>query len=314
MPKLSLVVPAYNEENLIEPLIKTVHDCLNPANIDYELLIINDGSSDNTWNNLMVARKSHPEVRGISFSRNFGKEAAIFAGLQYAQGECVAIMDADLQHPPETLVQMYHLWEQGYEVIDGVKANRGKESVFYKTAAKTFYKILSMSTGVDMSTSSDFKLMDKKVVNTLIELDERHLFFRGLSAWVGYKTTQVEFNVAERAAGVTKWNKLSLLRYAVRNISSFSTLPLQFVSFMGGFFVVFSLIIGVQSLYKYFSGHALGGFTTVILLVLITGAIIMLSLGILGGYLARIYEEVKRRPRFIVSNTELENQEPCTKN
>lgn len=310
MSKLSIVVPAYNEEGLIESLVNALADVLKPENISYELLLVDDGSRDGTWTEIEEAHALHPEVRGISFSRNFGKEAAIFAGLQYAQGDAIAVMDCDLQHPPATLIKMYRLWEQGFEVVNATKASRGKESFLHLMAAKIFNNIFSNVINVDMSTSSDFKLMDAKVVKSLIALNERHIFFRGLSAWAGYKTTQVDFDVAERTAGVTKWGNAALLRYALKNISSFSTFPLQFVSFMGSAFALVAFIIAVQSLYNYFSGKALGGFTTVIMLILATGSIIMISLGILGGYIARIYTEVQHRPRFIVSQTTPETTTP----
>lgn len=298
---LSIVIPAYNESGLIAPVIQALHEALDPARINFNIVLVNDGSTDDTWAQIEVAQQQNPQVTGVCFSRNFGKEAAIFAGLQYAQGDCVAVMDADLQHPPVTLVEMYRTWQEGFEVVNAVKATRGKESFLYKLGARTFYRVLSSSTGVDMNGAADFKLMDRKVVNTLVGLDERHLFFRGLSTWVGYKTADVEFNVAQRASGTTKWNKASLLKYAIKNITAFSTGPLQLVSICGVLFLIFAIVVSVQSLVKYFSGTAITGFTTVILLLLIVGSIIMMSLGIIGIYIARIYEEIKRRPRFIVS-------------
>ncbi len=242
-------------------------------------------------------------IKGFNFSKNFGKEAAIFAGLTYATGDCCAVIDADLQHPPQTLIKMYEKWQEGYEIVEGVKASRGKESFLHKLAAKNFYSLISKATNIDMSRASDFKLLDRKAVNILRAMPEKHIFFRALSSWVGFKTTSVEFHVQEREAGESKWSTYSLFKYALTNITSFSTAPMQIVTLSGIVFLLFSLILGVQSLYKNFMGQALEGFTTVILLLLIIGSILMLSLGIIGYYIAKIYEETQNRPRFIVSES-----------
>lgn len=302
MNHMSIVIPAYNEEGLINIMCDTLYKVLNNK-VKYDVIFVNDGSNDRTWEEINEASNKYTNVNGICFSKNFGKEAAVFAGLKYAKGDCIAVMDADLQHPPETLIKMYKLWQEGYEIIDGIKASRGKENILYKYCAKVFYKIISIATKVNMSTSSDFKLMDRKVVDIITGIEERHLFFRALSSWVGYKTTSVEFDVKEREIGKTKWTNKSLLNYAVKNITTFSTAPMQIVSFFGIAFFIFAIILGVHSLYKYFTGKALGGFTTVILLLLFIGSIIMISLGIIGYYIAKIYEETKKRPRYIVSKT-----------
>lgn len=220
-----------------------------------------------------------------------------------------AVMDCDLQHPPETLVEMYKLWKQGFQVVEGVKATRGKESAIHKLFAKTFYKIISDATKIDMSRASDFKLLDRQVVDAFIALPERQVFFRALSSWVGFKTTYVEFDVQEREAGVSKWSFKSLFKYAINNITSFTVAPMQIVTGCGMFLFVFSIIFGIFSLVKYFSGKSLEGFTTVILLLLIIGSILMMSLGVIGFYISKIYEEVKMRPRYIVAKTTDDNNE-----
>lgn len=276
--------------------------------ISYELVFVNDGSKDQTWERIKEASKKNSNIKGICFSRNFGKEGAVFAGLANASGDCVAVMDCDLQHPPETLITMYRLWEQGYQVIEGVKASRGREGFLHKFFAKTFYKIISNATGVDMSRASDFKLLDRAAVDEFLKLPERNVFFRALSSWVGFKTTYVEFHVQEREAGESKWSMKSLFKYAINNITSFSAVPMQVVTFCGVIFFLFAIVLAVQSLYLYFSGRAVAGFTTVILLLLIIGSILMFSLGVIGYYLSKIYEEVKMRPRYIISEiTETKN-------
>ena len=298
---LSIVIPAYNEEKMILKTTEVVSGIMESEKIPFELVFVNDGSKDQTWEMIEKAAEKNSHVTGIRFSRNFGKESAIFAGLANAEGDCIAVMDCDLQHPPETLVEMYRLWEQGYEVIEGVKRSRGKESILHRASAGMFYKIMSKAVQIDMSRASDFKLMDRKAVEALLSMPERNAFFRALSSWVGYRTTSVEFDVQERTEGESKWSTWSLIKYAVRNIVGFSSAPLQMITVAGVLTLLLAVVLGIQSLVKYFCGHALEGFTTVILLLLIIGSLIMLSLGIIGIYIAKIYEEVKGRPRYFIA-------------
>ena len=303
MSVLSVVLPAYNEELMMEKTCNVLHEILSNAGISYELVLVNDGSTDNTWNEILKAGEKDPHILGIRFSRNFGKEAAIFAGLSQTSGDVIAVMDCDLQHPPETLIEMYHKWEKGYEVIEGVKKSRGKESFLHKESAGFFYKLMSEATKVNMQKASDFKMMDRKVVNSILSLPERNMFFRATSSWVGYRTAYVEFEVQEREAGESKWSTWSLIKYAFTNIVAFKTAPLQVVTVGGGICFFCSLLMILYSLIQYFCGHAIEGYTTTILLLLLIGSAIMLSLGVIGYYLAKIYEEVKRRPRYIISET-----------
>lgn len=298
---VSVILPSYNEEEIIEKACFTIESILKEANINFEVVFVDDGSKDNTWNEICKIGQKVNFVKGIKFSRNFGKESAIVAGLSHASGDCCIVMDCDLQHPPKSIVEMYRLWQEGYEVIDGVKKNRGKESKLHKIAAQAFYKIVSRATHLNMSNASDFKLLDRKAVEVLLKFPEKQPFFRALSAWIGFKTAVVEFEVQEREFGDSKWSIKSLVKYALTNITSFSTLPLQFVTASGILFFAFSLIMGIYTLYSYYSGHSLEGFTTVIILLLLVGSILMIGLGIIGYYVAKIYEEVKGRPRYIVS-------------
>ena len=303
MSLLSIVLPAYNEEQNIANTAKVLGKLLEQHGIDYELVFISDGSKDGTFERIKEESAKNPRVRGAEFSRNFGKEAGIFAGLELTTGDAVIVMDCDLQHPPETIIEMYHLWERGYEVIEGVKADRGKESFIHKIFVKMFYGMMSESTGIDMSRASDFKLLDRKAVDAFIALPERHVFFRALSSWVGFKTTSVEFKVQERAQGESKWSFASLFRYAINNVTSFSTAPMQIVMGCGIVVFIFSLIFSIYSIVKWFMGYSLEGFTTVIILLLFIGSVLMFGLGIIGYYIAKIYEEVKHRPRYIVTET-----------
>ena len=298
---LSVVIPAYNEGNMIEKAATTIHEILAAETIEHEILFVNDGSKDETWANICRVSEQVDYVKGISFSRNFGKESAMFAGISEAEGDCVAVLDCDLQHPPEKLVEMYRLWEQGYEVIEGVKTSRGKEGVFHSFASKMFYKIISGATGVDMSRASDFKLLDRKAVLVLRNLQEKNAFFRALSCWVGFKTTQVEYDVQERTEGESKWSTKSLIKYAVTNITSFTTMPMQIVTVLGILMFVLAFVLTVIAIVQYISGTSVAGFTTVIILQCFTGSVIMIALGIIGYYISKIYEEVKGRPKFIIS-------------
>lgn len=302
MALLSIVLPSYNEEQNIANTAQVLSDLLESEKIEYELIFINDGSKDGTYEEIQKVSQTNSNIKGASFSRNFGKEASIFAGLQLAAGDAVIVMDCDLQHPPQTILQMWKLWQEGYEVVEGVKTSRGKESLAHKLSAGMFYKIMSAIIKMDMNASSDFKLLDRKVVDVLVQLPEKNTFFRALSFWAGFKTTSVEYEVQERQFGESKWSVLSLMKYAVANATSFSTLPLQLVTVMGVVSIAFSFILAIQTLVRFLMGNSVEGFTTVILLILIIGGFIMLSLGIIGHYIARIYEEVKGRPKFIISS------------
>ena len=290
---LSIILPAYNEKQNIERTAKTLSGILEKEGIPFELLFISD--VDGTYEEICRLAELDGRVRGAEFSRNFGKEAAIFAGLELALGDGCIVMDCDLQHPPEVIPEMYRLWQDGYEVVEGIKKSRGKESILHGMSAGLFYGIMSRMMRMDMRSSSDFKLLDRKVVNVLLGLGERNTFF-----WAGFRAAKVEYEVQERAFGSSKWSFRSLVRYAVSNVTSFSTIPLQMVTVMGMVSIIFSVILALQTLVKYLTGTAVEGFTTVILLILIIGGFIMISLGIIGHYLARIYEEVKGRPRYII--------------
>lgn len=298
---LSVITPAYNEEKMIEKTASVITSILTDAAIDFELLFVDDGSHDSTWEKITEVSRQNSHVIGLHFSRNFGKESAMFAGLEQCRGDCCVVLDCDLQHPPEKIVEMYRLWEQGYEVVEGIKEDRGEESGAHKFAANTFYSIISKATGMDMANASDFKLLDRKVVDTLNNMPERNVFFRALSYWVGYKKTEVYYCVREREAGESKWSTKSLIKYAITNLSSFSSVPLHIITVFGLIMLIISIVFTVITLVQKFSGVALGGFTTVIILLLFAASMIMISLGIIAYYIGKVYEEIKGRPRFIIS-------------
>ncbi|MCI9197113.1 MAG: glycosyltransferase family 2 protein [Lachnospiraceae bacterium] len=298
---LSVIIPSYNEEAMIDKAAFVIHDLLEASGIIHELLFIDDGSKDETWKEIQTVSENLFVVRGLHLSRNFGKESAIYAGLSYAEGSCCVVIDCDLQHPPEKIVEMYRLWEDGYEIVEAVKSDRGKESFFHSFCANSFYRVISGVTHIDMRHASDFKLLDSKAVKVLLDMKERNSFFRALSYWIGFKTVQIQFDVQERMEGVSKWSSWSLIKYAVSNVTSFSSAPMQLVTILGIVTFVISFIMGVMALVQKYMGQALEGFTTVIILLLITSSLIMTSLGIIGYYIAKIYDEIKGRPKFIIS-------------
>lgn len=305
---LSVIVPAFNEQENIEHTASVLTELLKENGIDYELMFVDDGSSDLTWSLIEQLCEKNTSIRGLHFSRNFGKEGAIFAGLKRCTGDCAVVIDCDLQHPPELIPKMYKLWEDGVDVVEAVKASRGKEGIIYRLFARTFYRIMKKSSDVDLDRASDFKLMDRKVINALNELPERITFFRALSSWVGFRTEKIEFEVAPRAAGTSKWSFRKLTKFALNNITSFTDFPMQLITVLGVLFLIFALSIGIYSIIKFFYGQSLEGFTTVYILILLSASVIMIGLGIIGYYMSKIYEEIKFRPRYIISKDTKDNE------
>ena len=307
---LSIVIPSYNEEGNVQNTAEVVSQIMRENGIPFELVFVNDGSKDSTWDKLCELSKMNSNVVAVNFSRNFGKEAAIFAGLKTARGDAVVLMDCDLQHPPQTIVEMYNIWKNNdVDVVEGRKKSRGKENGLYKAFSLWFYKLIGDSSGLDMQDASDFKLLDRTVVDSLNAMPERLTFFRAMSSWVGYKTEKVFFEVADRAEGESKWNVKSLIKYAINSITSFTSAPLHIVTFCGVITFLISLILGVHTLVNKILGNSAAGFSTVIILQLLTSSIIMFSLGIIGYYLAKIYEEIKKRPRFIIRSVMRDGRE-----
>lgn len=212
---LSIIIPAYNEEKMIAAAAREIYNILDIERIPNEIIFVDDGSGDATWEEINKVSQKIRSVRGIHFSRNFGKEAAIMCGLSHASGECCVVMDCDLQHPPKKITEMYSLWKQGYEIVEGLKSSRGKESKIHALAASIFYKLESSAVGFDMSNTSDFKLLDRKAVNSILEMKEQKPFFRALSSWIGYEKTNIQFDVQERSVGKSKWSLMSLIKYAI---------------------------------------------------------------------------------------------------
>jgi len=309
-PLVSLVVPVFKEAAYLHAFLSSVTAELDKTGCRYELVVVDDGSPDDTWNILSEEATRLSQLRALRLSRNFGKELALCAGLENARGDAVVIMDGDGQHPPSLLPEMVRLWQTtGADIVEAVKTKRGPESFSGRAGALLFYVILNRLAGVNLKGVSDFKLMSRKAVNAWLEMPERNVFFRGMTAWLGFTHVQVPFEVPGRAEGSTGWSFPTRLKLALTGISAFSSLPLQFVTIAGLLFFTFSIFFGLYTLVLQLAGRSVSGFATVILLLLIIGSLLMLSLGIIGEYLARIYEEVKRRPRYVVTSS-IEPSEP----
>ncbi len=316
MKKVTVIIPVFNEGEILKDTtieIKKILD--NISTIQYELLFVDDGSQDNTYKILEEISLTDSKVSFISFSKNFGKEAAILAGLENAKSDGVIIIDADLQHPPELIPEMIELWQkENYDVIDGIKASRGKENPFYKLSSLLFNFLMNKLTGLNLKGSSDFKLLDKKVVDEILRCSERTRFFRGLTEWVGFKHKKIFFNVNQRKGGKTKWSLTKLIKYSLNNIIAFSSVPLKLISLLGFFVIFIAIGLIIQTLYLKFTYNAVEGFTTVIISVSFFSGIILLSLGVIGEYLSKIYEEIKARPSYILKRKKEEKRDKSDEN
>lgn len=299
-PLISIVVPFFDEEAVVDLLMPTVAEQLRSAGYRYELICVDDGSRDGTLSRLYRSAEQNPQVHVVSLSRNFGKEAALAAGLQAATGDALLFMDADLQHPPDLIPQMLELWQAGYDVVNGVKERRGREPWLYRLFAKAFNRLMGGASDTDFRGASDYKLLDRQVADVLRSLPETRRFFRGLVAWSGFRAVHLPFNVHSRAAGKTKWSLLGLLRYSVRNLLAFSEMPLRAIAAVGFGTLIFSALLALWQVFRFVTGNTLSGFTTVILLQLFLDGLLLSGVGIVAIYLAEMYAEVKQRPLFIV--------------
>ena len=300
---LSIIVPIYNEEAVIPELYKRITGVMDEIGASWELVCINDGSRDRSVEMLLELRQADPRIKLVDFSRNFGHQIAITAGLDYAEGDAVVIIDADLQDPPEVIGEMLARWREGYEVVYAVRSDRQGESFFKLWTANAFYRLLRAITDVNIPLDAgDFRLMDRQVVRTMRSLRENHRFMRGLSSWVGYKQIGVEYQRAERFAGETKYPIRKMLRLTVDAITSFSYVPLRMATWFGFSLALISLIgVAITVGLRLSGNNAFYGQATTLVAVLFLGGIQLIFLGILGEYLGRIYDEVKGRPLYIVA-------------
>ena len=300
-PELSIIIPCYQEGNHLSFVLEEIVKYVEPMQISYELVIVDDGSQDRTWEVIQELSSIYTTLIALRLSRNFGKESALCAGLEIARGQAAIIIDGDLQHPPNLIPEMVSIWKKlGVELVEAIKISRGKESLLNKFGSKLFYKLLNNSSSYNLRGASDYKLLDRKIIDAWLKMGERNLFFRGMVAWLGFRKYTIPFETQERIAGKSGWSIPKLIRLAITGITAFSSLPLQIITFFGFVFLGFALVLGIQTLYLKIFGQAFSGFTTVIILLLIIGSLLMISLGIIGEYIARVYEEVKGRPRYVV--------------
>ncbi|PYL26722.1 MAG: glycosyltransferase [Verrucomicrobia bacterium] len=300
----SVVIPVHNESDQVAENLSLIHAEASKTGLPMEMIVIDDGSTDSTWQAVEKVAEQMPELKALRFSRNFGKEAAICAGLAYSSGQACIVIDSDLQHPPELIPEMVRLWRQEHwDIVEGIKKTRGSESLINRIGARFFYRTLSGLSGYNLYGSSDFKLLDRKVIDAWLDMRERNTFFRGMVSWLGYRRNQITFSVPRRRLTQSRWSFLGLFRLAVIAITAFSSLPLQAVTILGGLFLLCAMLFSGYALVMYFLGLAFPGFTTVIVLELLIGGVLMISLGIIGTYIAQIYQEVKYRPRYVVAET-----------
>jgi glycosyltransferase involved in cell wall biosynthesis len=304
-PELSLVIPCYNEEDNLDYLFERLQSVLEPLQSTYEIICINDGSKDNTLEGLIQHHQSNPQIKVINFSRNFGKEAALSAGLDFATGNAIIPIDADLQDPPELILELLAKWREGYDVVNAVRRSRRGESWLKKFTANNFYRIIGKISSIPIpADTGDYRLLDRQVVEALKKLPERNRFMKGLFSWVGYKQTAIYFDREPRKGGKTSFNYWKLWNFALDGITSFSSFPLKIWGYFGMFISLFALFYGVFLVIKtLILGIDVPGYASTIVAILFLGGIQLITLGIIGEYIARMYEEVKNRPLYLVRDS-----------
>ena len=303
-PEISVIVPAHNEEPGIASALQEIDSVLSTCCDSSEIIVIDDGSTDATYDVLQKLCQQQDNLRAIKLSRNFGKESAMLAGLRAANGQAVITIDADLQHPPALIPEMVEKWKAGTKVVHAVKRQRVINTFMERFRATIYNNLLKLLGGVDLRNSSDYKLVDRVIVDALInELHEYQRFYRGLVTWVGYRQEKLYFDVAERQAGETKWSTRALIGLAITGIVSFTSMPLRIVTIFGILTLLLAFGVAVEALWSWFIGTAVSGFMTIVFVLLLLGSFIMISLGIMGEYIAKIYEEVKNRPDYLVDRT-----------
>jgi len=304
-PVISVIIPAHNESQGIERAVKQIVDiltaCINNA---WEIIVVDDGSSDDTYQKVRALSQLDARIKGIALSRNFGKENALLAGLDYAIGSAIITLDADLQHPPSFIPNMIAKWHAGAKIVHAVKRSREQDSAWKKFAASSINHLISGLGGINIKNSSDFKLLDREIVNIIIhQLPEKQRFFRGLTSWLGFTEDYIYFDVAEREGDKSKWSFWALLELAITALTSFTGFPLRIITFLGMLTLILGFGVASDALWSLLHHQAVSGYTTIIICLLILGSFTMISLGIIGEYIAKIYDEVKGRPHYLISGS-----------
>lgn len=301
VPVLSIVSPMHCEGPGVSAFLDKVEEVLAPLGLSYEIVLVDDGSSDDTWQRMVAEAACRPVLRCLRLSRNFGKEAALVAGVEAAVGQAVITLDGDLQHPPELIPEMVGIWRRGEaDLVEARKEQRQRESALSRALAESFYTVFAWVTSIDLRNAGDFKLLDRKVVEAWKNLPERRVFFRGMSSWVGFRRAEVPFTPADRLTGASQWSFIAKLVLALDSLSAYTAKPLSLIWLLGAIFGVFALLVGGEALWAKFTGSAVTGFTTVVLVVLITGASVLAAICLLSLYVGQIFHEVKLRPRYLV--------------
>jgi len=306
--RIHIIIPCHNESENVPQVIRQIDQYMGGLGYDYEFTLIDDGSTDPTFEQIMALSKARENVTAIKLSRKFGKEAALKSGIDVCDADAAILIDADLQHPPYLIPSLISEWERGAHIVDAIKIRRQKESFLRRSMAVLFYKIINGLTHMDFSGASDYKLLDRKAIDILKTLNEKDRFLRGLTNWIGLQHCRIEFRVEERKSGESKWSWTNLFRLSSDALISYTSKPLYIVMILGIGTLLFSVVLGAQTLYNKIYGNAVSGFTTVILIILITASFIMMSLGIIGLYLSKVYDEVKDRPVYIVEQYKKSNQ------
>lgn len=300
-PIISAVIPAYNESQGLSAALTHIAGILNACENAWEIIVVDDGSRDETYQQICQLSKAEPRIKGLSLSRNFGKEAAMLAGLAHAKGEAVIIIDADLQHPPSFIPEMVDKWRAGAQIVHAVKRSREEDSAAKRAAAYCINQMISGLGGINVKNSSDFKLLDREIVDIIVDqLPERERFFRGLTSWLGFSEAYIYFDVASRQGDESKWSFWQLLELAITALTSFTSMPLRIVTLLGFATLILGFFVASDALLSLAHGQSVSGFATIIISLLLIGSFIMISLGIIGEYIAKIYEEVKARPHYLV--------------
>jgi glycosyltransferase involved in cell wall biosynthesis len=307
---VSVVVPLYNEEATIPELYTRLTNAMQAITNSYELIWVNDGSADDTLGQMKKYAAQDAHIKYISFSRNFGHQSAISAGIENAVGNAVVIIDGDLQDPPEVIADLYAKFNQGYHVVYAKRAKRDGETWFKTFTAKTFYRVLKNITSIDIPVDTgDFRIISKEIKQHLTAMDEKNKFIRGQIAWLGYKQTYIEYDRRERQQGETKFTVRKMMRFALDGITSFSNFPLQIATFLGFFFSVIAFLVILYALYSKFILHeVVNGWTSIMVATMFLGGVQLLCVGIIGEYISRIANDVKKRPSFIIEENNLERK------
>lgn len=307
MKTVTILIPCYNEEESLPLLYEKLCELTTDVRHKWEFLFVNDGSKDDTLNSLKSLSLKDPRIRYISLSRNFGKENAMLAGFDYASGDCLVIMDADLQHPPKLVPEMIRLWEEGYEDVYARRMDRNADSWLRRKLSQQYYRLLQRVSNVDiLQNVGDFRLLDRKCIDALKQLRETERYTKGMYCWIGFKKTELEFEVGERIAGKSSFSYSKLVKLAVNGFTSYTTAPLKISTYIGLVVSILSFILMIIFLIKsLLYGDPVQGFPTLITVILFLGGVQLLSLGILGEYLGKVFNETKHRPVYIISETNI---------